>query len=750
MKFKTSSGIKSIVGKDLITDRYVAIFELVKNSYDARSTEVIVSFNTSNDSEEGIGSLGNGKGKIYIVDNGIGMSKDDLDNKWLKLAYSDKQEGSSEENTDKDSLREIKNRVLVGSKGIGRFSSDSLGSVITIRTKVKYENIEHQLTVNWDDFDKDLKTLFEDVSVEYQENSSLSRIGVDSYTIIEISQLRDLWDEEQIDGVTEKLRRLKNPFIKDDNLDIYFGINIFKLNQKHSLNKSHLVFSNIAEVLKEKSINITASIELLKDESHKTTIILSDRGNLVYKIEKIDKSIFSQVDNIEISVNYLTTSAKSTFTRRMGIQPINYGNIFIYRNGFHVSPYGEEHYDIFGLNLRKTQGYNRYLATRELIGFISIKDSKNLFKETSSRNNGFIENGYFKALEEFYMTFIQRPLERYVQIINWGEIKDTGEEVYLTDTNIEENIKENFKKYISRDDFKVIKFNSEIDFEKNKPEKIIERIEEELTNPNPIKDNKKIEDDTKTLSKQFKNLEKERVEAKKIAEQEVKKNEALERQNKNLNAKRTEESYSQQISHHFKKFSSRLKSSVEDLEKIKSHIPQHEIFNFNDALRKISRTQYELTAFQELLTKTEIETRKGTLINWVEFFTWYFEEKESNRLQVTVNCELEHPYSEWEIPKTNAVEVIMMLENFYENALERDATILDIIFYQNKFTVISDSTPIPQNSINNIFDLGFSTKKNGTGIGLNQILKFLKKRGMEIKAENLNNFVQFTISRIKQ
>jgi hypothetical protein len=35
LHFKTSSGIKSIVGKDLITDKFVAIFELVKNSYDA-------------------------------------------------------------------------------------------------------------------------------------------------------------------------------------------------------------------------------------------------------------------------------------------------------------------------------------------------------------------------------------------------------------------------------------------------------------------------------------------------------------------------------------------------------------------------------------------------------------------------------------------------------------------------------------------------------------------------------------------
>ena len=44
LHFKTSSGIKSIVGKDLITDKFVAIFELVKNSYDAGAKQVTITF----------------------------------------------------------------------------------------------------------------------------------------------------------------------------------------------------------------------------------------------------------------------------------------------------------------------------------------------------------------------------------------------------------------------------------------------------------------------------------------------------------------------------------------------------------------------------------------------------------------------------------------------------------------------------------------------------------------------------------
>ena len=39
-KFRVSAELKNIIGRDLITDDFVAIFELVKNSFDARAPRV--------------------------------------------------------------------------------------------------------------------------------------------------------------------------------------------------------------------------------------------------------------------------------------------------------------------------------------------------------------------------------------------------------------------------------------------------------------------------------------------------------------------------------------------------------------------------------------------------------------------------------------------------------------------------------------------------------------------------------------
>ena len=44
MRFKVSTNIKSILGKDMISDKYIAIFELVKNSCDAGAKKVYINF----------------------------------------------------------------------------------------------------------------------------------------------------------------------------------------------------------------------------------------------------------------------------------------------------------------------------------------------------------------------------------------------------------------------------------------------------------------------------------------------------------------------------------------------------------------------------------------------------------------------------------------------------------------------------------------------------------------------------------
>ena len=55
------------IGRDLIQDRYAAIVELVKNSYDADSLYVNVIFKASSDRQNYL---------ITIEDNGHGMTRD--------------------------------------------------------------------------------------------------------------------------------------------------------------------------------------------------------------------------------------------------------------------------------------------------------------------------------------------------------------------------------------------------------------------------------------------------------------------------------------------------------------------------------------------------------------------------------------------------------------------------------------------------------------------------------------------------
>jgi len=47
LQFKISAALKDIIGRDLINDDFIAVFELVKNSYDAHASNVDIIFDKS-------------------------------------------------------------------------------------------------------------------------------------------------------------------------------------------------------------------------------------------------------------------------------------------------------------------------------------------------------------------------------------------------------------------------------------------------------------------------------------------------------------------------------------------------------------------------------------------------------------------------------------------------------------------------------------------------------------------------------
>ena len=417
LEFKISSGLKDIIGKDLITDDYVAVFELVKNSYDARAKKVIITFEEN---------------AIRIADNGKGMSYDDLKNKWLFVAYSAKKDGTEDSNIfNKDSYRSKINskRYYAGAKGIGRFSSDRLGNKLILTSKTIDSSICEQIYVDWKRFEQDQHEEFINIDVEYRQVGYSPILFPDNSshgTILEIKPLNSSWDRDKLKGLKHSLEKLINPFSRTDDFSIEI---ICKMEQveDHAVDKlnnpKYIERDRINGIIKNSILDIlnlkTTQIEVFISRKQIITTLI-DRGDNIYKIKEENKN-YSLLEDVKISLYYLNRTAKANFTRRMGLEPVNYGSIFLFKNGFRVQPFGNKGDDSWGLDFRAQQGHSRFLGTRDLFGKVEIyTDNSMEFKEVSSRDGGLVEtNGSQQLLKSFEIS--HRRLERYVAGVLWGE-----------------------------------------------------------------------------------------------------------------------------------------------------------------------------------------------------------------------------------------------------------------------------------------------------------------------------------------
>ena len=402
LQFRVSAELKNILGRDLITSPDIAILELVKNSYDAHATKVEITFDDD---------------YIAIADNGKGMSKDDLINKWLFVAYSAKSDG-----TEDKSYRSKFKRHYAGAKGIGRMSCDRLARKLTLTTRSAEEDKTEILNVDWSVFEINKQAEFDMVNIPHETKEDVPKfpLGSSTGTILEFTGLHLPWKREDIKRLKKSLEKMINPFSgTDDNFQIEIIAPQMKDEDSRFESKyekvNGVIENSIADVLKLKTTQIESHIQ-----GGILHTVLKDRGIPMYEIEEPNKE-FSLLESASVSLFFLNRAAKTSFTRMMGgVQPVNYGNVFLFRNGFRILPFGEFNDDSWGLNQRQQQGYNRFLGTRDLFGRVDIEtDDVNLIKEVSSRDGGLIETTASRQLMD-YFTLIHRRLERYVVGVLWG------------------------------------------------------------------------------------------------------------------------------------------------------------------------------------------------------------------------------------------------------------------------------------------------------------------------------------------
>lgn len=436
LHFKTNIQLKSIIGKDLINDDNIAILELVKNSFDADAKKVDVQyFNLKNNDDKTVQSFSNSTSRLIIKDNGLGMSLEDIRDKWLNIAYSEKKINNRQHN-----------RMMAGAKGVGRFSCDRLGEYLNLYTKKQTSSDYLLLKIDWKKFEIDDNTKeIQSIDLEYEtltKNQLINR-GIEPFNqgvLLEIIKLRSNWvyeinDNRGINWNTDKLVDLKkylekliNPNQAFENND--FGIYLYAqefINENNLKEETNKFIGKVENTIFDKLDFKATSIESrIIDNGTVIHTELKDKGQTVFWIKE-KNDFLPEIKNIKVILYYLNPYTKAFFTKQMGIRSVDYGSIYVFLNGFRVPPYGESGDDWLNLEQRKGQGYNRFLSQRELVGRIEILDDENDFKVISSRE-GIVKNESYKRLTDsrigyFFKTF--KRLEKYVvDGLDWDSIPE--------------------------------------------------------------------------------------------------------------------------------------------------------------------------------------------------------------------------------------------------------------------------------------------------------------------------------------
>ena len=733
LNFKVSSELKSILGRDLIVNDYIAILELVKNSYDAYATLVEIRFEDD---------------RIVISDNGKGMSLTDIKEKWLFVGFSAKRDGT--EDAKRASFRNNINRNYAGAKGIGRLSCDRLSRELTLMTKSIDSIVTEKLDVTWSLFDEDQRQEMETISIPHETlpDDSIKYAGGSTYgTSLVLSRLYEEWDREKILNLRKFLEKMINPFQSSSD-EFHIVITAERELEEDQRYEDYLRVNG--EI--RNSISAILDIKTTKIESEiRNGIIhtrLEDRGILMYEIEEDCK--YEHLNHATVSMYYLNRAAKYNFSLRMGMQPVNYGSIFLFRNGIRVLPYGEPNDDSWNLDKRLQQGYNRFLGTRELFGRVDVETEKiEDFKEVSSRDGGLINTPSAKELFDYFNS-IHRRLERYVAGVLWGDNflqkeyfqnvedakavkeqlkeqeRDSTSATHLyTNIGSKVDFMQLIKSLVNEKDVRVISYNKEL------ADIVADVDSTDLIKIGLIDDLERIVAASNDKYQQ-EELDKLRASLNELNERRKETERALRAQqekNRYLSAVRNTSKEVEDMLHV-------IAIASDGLDKIlKVLIPSIRNGEANNSyvLERLNRMKLysdRITQLTKLITKADIkDLRQATNANIVSYTMEYLK-KYNGSMYITFDNQIRTTI----LKKLSLLDLSVVLDNLISNSSKADAKQIHVTFRNEDARIImdfsDDGTGVDMEMYNpeDLFEEGVTNRSGGSGIGLSTIKRTMKKQ----------------------
>ena len=368
--FRANAHLLKLLGDQLIGDDRLAVFELVKNAYDADATMVDVELN-----------LHDGDPHIIVWDrDGHGMNKDTILNKWMEIGTESKRNTNWVRS-------DLFKRLPLGEKGVGRLAVHKLGSVMVMNTRRK-NFPEVQVVIDWPDL-IGKANLIEDTKVEVEELSEPKYFDDDNHgTRILIRGLnKKEWTRGDIRRLKRLLTSLTSPFNTVSDFQVQLSVPARE--------------KDIADVLEAQDVLNTA---LWKYE-----FSIDENGDFSYQYNFIPPALYSQLkdeERIESNVRlellgpqkeerlsrnqelrdkllldqedlkgigsikgafYVFSRDRDVLNAQGAYQSItDYLNentgVRVYRDGIRVFNYGEANDDWLGLNARRVNNPGKRIA----------------------------------------------------------------------------------------------------------------------------------------------------------------------------------------------------------------------------------------------------------------------------------------------------------------------------------------------------------------------------------------------------
>jgi signal transduction histidine kinase len=397
--FRPKARIILQLGDQLIRSESIAVLELIKNSYDACASQVILRLKNIDSNEDG---------EIIIEDDGHGMSCELIKSVWLVP-------GTTFKKSQIDERRFIDgcNRIPLGEKGIGRFGVHKLGEEIEMISKAKGEQ-ETRLLIRWSDFDND--RMLDDIPLDLTERDPITFPNGKTGTKIIIRKLRTNWTRGGVRNLYRAVNSLNSPFTSLESFRVKFrtdraswleGLLSFsdiedsalfsaeatlEGNMITSLNYDFTPWPVMQKHLQPRSYSAKdiAMVQRVFNEI-KRKKVQEDIDLDKHKIGKVKiKLLIFDLDRNVLSMGVSDKRGLKAYLR-------DNGGMRVYRDDVRVYDYGEPGNDWLNLDIERVNLPSARISNNLVIGAINLDRLASSDLKEKTNREGFIENDAFRT-----------------------------------------------------------------------------------------------------------------------------------------------------------------------------------------------------------------------------------------------------------------------------------------------------------------------------------------------------------------